>query len=1316
MRLLSFHADGFGILAQTGAEGLGPGINIFLGDNEAGKSTCLAFLRAMLTGYPSGRKERQAGQPLRGGQAGGSLTLESGSHGLLHLHRRPGPGSGRLQLTGPDGAPVPESLLEQIFRGIDRQVYRNVFGFSLGELQRFESLDDEAVRHALYGASFGTGLRSPADVLRALQQQADAIYRPQGRKLPLNVQTGVWQELRARIRQADAQSSRYDALCARWQQRKQDLEALRRHKTELETALRRTERRLSVWEQWREWHLLGMQLERLSGLPQDFPPQGRERLARLREREEDGRRALQGLREQCARTRGQLRELCPDQALAAALPHLRALTEQNATYRQALTDLPLARLRKEQLGRRLREELSRLGPDWDCARIRATDRSVFGREELERQAAALATCATALQMARQREDEAAAALAQAEETHQAHLQRLEALPDRQPPLDSGQQRHLQRLLENWQEKRDDLPRWQRRQQRAREAFSRACVPLRLDEGDLAGPERLLRHRDEALSLSSRLGHLTDRLRSLQERQGHARQEQDKLQQRETALVQAIDHHPAPEQEDLDRFAAAVRHCRTLRAGIAAETIRQEGLAQQARQLARPLTGGSLPLLCLGLMLLIPGLALLLAGQWAPELLPWPGLAASSWTGGLAGACGLALLAGGMPHAGKAERHRRQEAERIRQLLEESSARLREQQHRLAHLPLPRGMTSEVPDAGELEARLEKQQALRRQLDQLLQEHDRLRQELRSVRQTLARLAAQEQELLAAVQEVEQRWQAMLPAATAAAFAPAAAGLLCERAATAATLAEALRTAGDDAGHAASSLQQTETALRDLLALLPPDAACPGLPEAVRRCLALCQEAEEDRSRHQQAALEAAASAGLLERCRKTLEDSRCRTRGAARQLETAQAAWTANLHSLGLPEELAPGTVHAALDGMEACLRLEAELQQEGSRLQRLHDDVEALRAPLAALLEELGRPVPQQDADWLRQLEMLCEAAEDARHRAAEQARLRRLLDEQEMACRRAENDLDGIRADLAALLRQGGARDDGDFLQTAALLEERRHTEQRRLLLEDSLRLVAGAQPLEAFLSSFREEAREEEEQACNEQRRSLEELRQEEDALAEDVAALGVRVEAMQQDGTLADLLQQEADQREELQRQARAWCRLRLAHALLHRAKLAFEKERQPRVIRRAAAIFRDITAGAWQDVGAVVGDSSLRVMPPQGEPVSPEQLSRGTQEQLYLALRLAYIQDHAAQASSLPVIMDDVLVDFDPGRARRTARILGALGEGEYGPRQQLLFFTCHPHTAALLREAQPSAPLFLLDKGQIRPAGPEEAKEEIVCI
>ena len=55
----------------------------------------------------------------------------------------------------------------------------------------------------------------------------------------------------------------------------------------------------------------------------------------------------------------------------------------------------------------------------------------------------------------------------------------------------------------------------------------------------------------------------------------------------------------------------------------------------------------------------------------------------------------------------------------------------------------------------------------------------------------------------------------------------------------------------------------------------------------------------------------------------------------------------------------------------------------------------------------------------------MLNEAAEDARHRAAEQARLHQLLDEQETACHRAASDLDSIRTELAALLQQGEARD---------------------------------------------------------------------------------------------------------------------------------------------------------------------------------------------------------------------------------------------------------------------------------------------------
>ena len=50
MYIESFRIDGFGIYNDVTVPQLPPGMSIFLGENEAGKSTCLEFLRTMLTG------------------------------------------------------------------------------------------------------------------------------------------------------------------------------------------------------------------------------------------------------------------------------------------------------------------------------------------------------------------------------------------------------------------------------------------------------------------------------------------------------------------------------------------------------------------------------------------------------------------------------------------------------------------------------------------------------------------------------------------------------------------------------------------------------------------------------------------------------------------------------------------------------------------------------------------------------------------------------------------------------------------------------------------------------------------------------------------------------------------------------------------------------------------------------------------------------------------------------------------------------------------------------------------------------------------
>jgi len=79
-----------------------------------------------------------------------------------------------------------------------------------------------------------------------------------------------------------------------------------------------------------------------------------------------------------------------------------------------------------------------------------------------------------------------------------------------------------------------------------------------------------------------------------------------------------------------------------------------------------------------------------------------------------------------------------------------------------------------------------------------------------------------------------------------------------------------------------------------------------------------------------------------------------------------------------------------------------------------------------------------------------------------------------------------------------------------------------------------------------------------------------------------------------------------------------------------------------------------------------------------QPRDKVSLSDGTRDQLFLALRLAYIENHCATAGPCPVILDDVLMAFDDDRAAAALRALEALSH-----KTQVLLFTHHQHHVAL---------------------------------
>ena len=146
----------------------------------------------------------------------------------------------------------------------------------------------------------------------------------------------------------------------------------------------------------------------------------------------------------------------------------------------------------------------------------------------------------------------------------------------------------------------------------------------------------------------------------------------------------------------------------------------------------------------------------------------------------------------------------------------------------------------------------------------------------------------------------------------------------------------------------------------------------------------------------------------------------------------------------------------------------------------------------------------------------------------------------------------------------------------------------------------------------------------------------------------------------------------------------WMQSRLAHALLAEATRRFRDRSQGPMLAAASQDFQRMTGGEFSRL--VSDDSQERPMlvalRRDGGRVGTEGLSEGTRDQLFLALRLAALTMRRQAGPVLPLVLDDVLMTSDDGRA---LLMLQALAEHAQGG--QVIVFTHHRHLLELARAA-----------------------------
>jgi uncharacterized protein YhaN len=298
-------------------------------------------------------------------------------------------------------------------------------------------------------------------------------------------------------------------------------------------------------------------------------------------------------------------------------------------------------------------------------------------------------------------------------------------------------------------------------------------------------------------------------------------------------------------------------------------------------------------------------------------------------------------------------------------------------------------------------------------------------------------------------------------------------------------------------------------------------------------------------------------------------------------------------------------------------------------------------------------------------------------------------------------------LEAELRALLQAAGVGTAAEFRARGAALETRRQIELQLDAARDELNRAARTEPELAVVDDdlrrmFLDENGEPvdfdglgNDDAIELLTMELEDLdRDRQQALAE---LNEVRCEIRRLLGTnpRSALVWERESARSRLQQAAVDWTAADLSVRVFEELRDWFEMHCQPAVLTDAAQYLRRLTRDQYHGLRVPLGVRTLLVTDHAGTVLSPDELSSGTREQLFLAVRLALVREWARQGKHLPLVLDDVLVNFDRHRSEAMIGLLrDVAAEG-----QQIVVFTCHLHLAHQFQE-RGVEPLWLPNRSQ----------------
>lgn len=412
-----------------------------------------------------------------------------------------------------------------------------------------------------------------------------------------------------------------------------------------------------------------------------------------------------------------------------------------------------------------------------------------------------------------------------------------------------------------------------------------------------------------------------------------------------------------------------------------------------------------------------------------------------------------------------------------------------------------------------------------------------------------------------------------------------------------------------------------------------------------------------------------------------LRDLQVQRQQAGERLAGWRLQWKEVSERLRLPIDAVPAEARTRLDQFSRLSAALEDLAEREADAKAHQASVESFEAKVGETARKAGEPMEGMSLDVVA--ERLYEALAEARDARAKHQRLGSDMQRETRAISEAGTAAQQARNALDELVRRAACQRP-DQLPEIEDKAARRQSLQQRLREIDEQLVRQNARPLAEVVQEAGDVTLDGMVGQIAEVTTAIDDLEGQVEEAQANVFSAKQRFDAIDGGPAAAETQQAMQSLAARIAQEARVYSRVRLASGVLARVIQLYRDQHQGPLLKRAGSVFARITLGSFSGLTVDYEDDRqvLLGVRPDGARVPVSGMSQGARDQLFLSLRLAAIEQHIAGRGPFPVIVDDVLVQFDDDRALATLEVLRELSD-----KSQVLLFTHHKHLVDIAKQS-----------------------------